>query len=93
MKPKVQILSPALPIKVIHCGECNWEQEIVALTEAKLESCPWCGWSNLDISNVTEKGYFQKLECSKHGKVSVLLPTKDINEEDFMDNLFCPFCK
>jgi hypothetical protein len=92
-RPKVKILSPASPIKIIHCGECNWEQEIVALTKAKLESCPWCGWSDLEVDKVVEKGFFQEIECKEHGKVSVLLPTENIEQQDFMDNLFCPFCK
>ena len=93
MKPKVKTLSSAKPIKLIHCAECNWEQEIIGSTKAKLESCPWCGWSDLETSKVSEKGFFQEIECAEHGRIYILLPTTDIEEQDFMDNLFCPYCK
>ncbi|MCE9787021.1 hypothetical protein [Shewanella chilikensis] len=91
-KPKVTTLTEAKVIHKLHCGECNWKQEIAANTDAEIKCCPWCGWSDLDISTVANEGGFQEIECEKHGKVTVILPSPNIEPLDFMDNLFCPFC-
>ena len=91
-KPKVTTLTEAKAVHKIHCGECNWEQLIAAETEAELKCCPWCGWSDLEISKVSKQGAFQEIQCEKHGKITVILPTENIEPLDFMDNLYCPFC-
>ena len=49
-RPKVVTLAEAKAIHKIHCGECGWEQEIAANTDAEVKCCPWCGWSDLQIS-------------------------------------------
>lgn len=92
MRDKVSVLTTAKPIYKIHCGECNWELLITANTDESVQCCPWCGWRDLDISHLTKSGAFQEIECKKHGKMTILLPSDTIEPEDFMDNLFCPFC-
>lgn len=92
-RPKVINLTEARTIRKVHCGECNWEQEIAAITEAEIKCCPWCGWSDLEISTLKAEGGFQEIECQKHGRVTVLLPSCNIDPLDFMNNLFCPFCE
>ena len=92
-RPTVTPLTAAKVIHKIHCGKCNWEQEIIAGANAEVVCCPWCGWNNFDISKVTSEGGFQEIQCQKHGKVTILLPSPNIQPLDFMDNLFCPFCE
>lgn len=53
-RPNVSTLTKAKAIYKIHCGECNWEQLIAAETNEALVCCPWCGWSDLDISTVVK---------------------------------------
>lgn len=91
-KPKVLILTEAKAIHKNHCGECNWEQEIAANTGAEIKCCPWCGWNDLNICSLKTEGGFQEIECQKHGRITVLLPSENVVPLDFMDNLFCPFC-
>jgi hypothetical protein len=45
------------------------------------------------MSPVTQYGGFQEIECEKHGRVTVLLDSPEIETDDFMDNLCCPFCE
>lgn len=92
-RPKVTILSEAKPITTLHCGACNWQQEIYSETSDKVECCSWCGWGDLEISTVKSTGGHQKINCEKHGAISISIPTDNIEPDDFMDNLFCPFCK
>ncbi|GKX53939.1 hypothetical protein SOASR030_00510 [Leminorella grimontii] len=92
MRPEVKTLTKAKTIHKIHCGECNWTLEVVANTDADIQCCPWCGWSDLELSCLTELGGFQEIECKKHGRITVLLPDENANPDDFMDNLFCPYC-
>lgn len=89
---KVTIVTSAKAIHKIHCDECNWEQFIAAETDAPLKSCPWCGWNDLNISAISKLGGYPNIHCEKHGDVTVMLPNENIVENDFMDNLFCPFC-
>lgn len=77
-RPKVITLTEARTIHKIHCSECNWELEIAAKTDAEVKCCPWCGWSDLEISTLKTEGGFQEIECEKHGKITVLLPSKNI---------------
>ena len=92
-RPKVTTLTGAKRVTKLHCGECNWEQLVLAQTEEALRCCPWCGWSDLEISMVSEIGGFQEIECEKHGKITVALALDNVEVDDFMDNLFCPFCE
>ncbi|HHG1136003.1 TPA: hypothetical protein ACPUKY_005636 [Klebsiella pneumoniae] len=92
-RPKITTLRPAKTLIKIHCGECNWEQEIVSECNDKIKSCPWCGWSDLDISKVKEEGIFQEYKCEKHGQITVVMPNEDLHPDDIMDNLWCPFCE
>ena len=92
-RPKVTTLIEATPIHKIHCGECNWEQLITSETNEELKCCPWCGWSDLEVSKASKTGGHQIIECEKHGKINVVIPSENIESDDFMDNLFCPFCE
>jgi hypothetical protein len=91
-RPQVTTLAGAKPITKIHCGECNWEQLVLAQTEEALKCCPWCGWSDPEISKVSEIGGFQEIECEKHGRIAVVVALDSIEVDDFLDNLPCPFC-
>lgn len=92
-RPKVTTLTEAKAIHKLHYGAYNWEQEILANTDAKIKCCSWCGWSDFDVNNVASEGGYQEIECEKHGKVTVVVPCSNIAPFDFLDNLFCPFCK
>ena len=85
-------ITPAHPIQKIHCGECNWEQIIISDTHSNIQCCSWCGFSDLEISKVTQEGAFQKIECATHGQISIAIPTNNIDTEDFLGNLYCPYC-
>lgn len=92
-RPNVTTLNEAKAIHKVHCGECNWEQIIAAETSDELKCCPWCGWSDLEMSAVDKQGGYQDIHCEKHGRVSVILPGDNIVPEDFEHNLWCPFCE
>lgn len=92
MRHKVKALTAAKPIHKIHCGECNWQLLITANIDDDVQCCPWCGWGDLDISHLTKSGAFQQIECERHGNITILLANETIEPDDFIDNLFCPFC-
>lgn len=91
-RPKMTVLTEARPITKLHCGECNWEQLVLAQTREALKCCPWCSWRDLEIRRVGEVGGFQEIECEKHGKVTVTIALDNIEVDDFLDNLSCAFC-
>lgn len=68
MKPSVRILMNAKTIQRIQCGECNWELEIAANTDAHIQCCPWCGWSDLDTSYLIQQGAFKRLNVKNMAK-------------------------
>ncbi|MFT7056587.1 MAG: hypothetical protein ACJAR3_002223 [Roseivirga sp.] len=92
-RPKITTTKPAKKIIKIHCGECNWLQEIATESEAELKCCPWCGWSDLDISKVSVEGIYQSYNCEKHGEITVVMPNEELHPDDIMDDLWCPFCE
>jgi transcription elongation factor Elf1 len=92
MRPKVTILTEAKHIQILHCGECNWEQQIISNQNNPILCCPWCGWSDLKISSIKQTGAEQTINCEKHGDIVVAIPNKEIHPDDFMNNLFCPYC-
>ena len=79
--PKVTTLSRAKPVTKIHCGECNWEQLVLAQTEEALKCCPWCGWSDLEISKVSEIGR-QKMREYRDASDRFCIDLSD-RDEDF----------
>ena len=42
---------------------------------------------------MSEIGGFQEIEYDKHGKITVAIALDNIEVDDFLDNLCCPFCK
>lgn len=92
-RPKVSTKSEAISTIKLHCGECNWEQYIISTSKENLKSCPWCGWSDLDISKISNQGVFQNISCEQHGDVTVLVTSKDLGPDDFTDDLWCPYCE
>ncbi len=92
-RPKVTIVGAAKSLSRIHCGECNWEQFVAAEIDDAIKCCAWCGWSDLEISKVSKQGSFQRISSEKHGVVTVMIPNERIVPDDFMDELFCPFCE
>ena len=77
-RPKVINLTEARTIRKVHCGECNWEQEIAAITEAEIKCCPWCGWSDLEISTLKAEGGF----CSGQVKLATVLESFQYKRSD-----------
>ena len=80
-------------INSIHCGECNWKQLIISENNNEIKCCPWCGWGDLEISKLEKNGGYQIINCEEHGNITVIIPNEEIEPDDFMDNLFCPFCE
>ncbi len=85
--------SPVQPLHHLECGECGWTLTILANTTDPVCQCPWCGWDDLDISRVETKGAGQQIRCKTHGAMAVLIPSDNIETDDFINELYCPFCK
>jgi len=74
------------------CGECGWTITILADTDAELTQCPWCGWDDLEISELERVGVGQRILCATHGEIVVEILEHTISIDDFFNELYCPFC-
>ena len=93
MPAKVSLLSKASTLHRLECGECGWTMSIYSENSADLKQCPWCRWGDLEISKLERSGAGQRLACSIHGEVVVEVLNSNISTDDFMDDMFCPFCE
>ncbi|WP_296263661.1 hypothetical protein [Pseudomonas sp. UBA6562] len=83
---------PAQPLNRLTCPGCGWTLAILAQTDTPISKCPWCGNNEFNDQPPTHSGAGQMLECKRHGTVVVQVLDKGIETEDFLDNLYCPFC-
>ena len=92
-RPKVSIIQKTKHLYKLDCGECGWESHISAETEDAFACCPWCGWGDLDISNLRTEGIYQTILCAEHGEINIAMPSEDLVKKDVMNTFWCPFCK
>lgn len=85
-------LSPARPLCRFRCTGCNWTLTVLGQHDAVVQKCPWCGCAEFGDHPPVVQGAGQALFCSTHGEVMVQVLDDSIGCDDFMDNLYCPFC-
>ncbi|WP_312935914.1 hypothetical protein [Pseudomonas sp.] len=84
--------TPAQPLHRLNCTGCGWNLAILAQSDAPLQKCPWCGSNEFSDQPPMHEGAGQVLACKTHGSVVVQVLDATIDSEDFLDNLYCPFC-
>jgi len=87
-----RIVGPIQRLHRIACGECGWNIAVYSTTDAELRQCPWCGWSDLEISTCSRHGAAARIICATHGEATVQVLDEAMHPDDFMGDLFCPFC-
>ncbi|PVZ19884.1 MULTISPECIES: hypothetical protein [unclassified Pseudomonas] len=86
-------LTCARPLTRFRCNGCNWTLAILGPGGAVVQKCPWCGCDEFGDHPPVHQGAGQSLLCDTHGEVVVQVLDGDIACDDFMDNLYCPFCR
>ncbi|BAQ74421.1 MULTISPECIES: hypothetical protein [Pseudomonas] len=84
--------TPARPLHRLHCAGCGWHLAILGQSEASVRKCPWCGSHEFSDQPPSRSGAGQVLQCKHHGPVVVQVLDDNIDSQDFLDNLYCPFC-
>ncbi|WP_430444542.1 MAG: hypothetical protein ACQZ2J_26330 [Pseudomonas piscis] len=83
---------PARALHRLNCTGCGWTLAILGQHEQPLQKCPWCGCNEFSAEQPARSGAGQVLECPRHGPVVVQVLDANIHSDDFLDNLYCPFC-